>query len=349
MKTYFLQVKDVITETDDAITIQFWHPLSEEIKYKAGQFLTVIVPADGSKKVRRSYSMSSSPHTDTAVAVTVKRVVGGLVSNYLFERVKKGDFLEVVEPMGNFVIEPNLENQRHIVLIGVGSGITPLISMAKSILKMEPKSRVSLVYGNRTTESILFRRELMDMEMQHLERFKVAWILSKADDNWAGLRGRITRANIVMILKELDIHFKEESFYLCGPEQMMNEVISSLEMFDVTAERIHKESFHAPVLTEEEVVEEGLKTQEVTVKYDGDDFTFKVEPHQSILEAALALDIDLPYSCQAGMCTACLGKCISGKVMMDEDEGLTDSEIKEGFVLTCVGHPLSEDVVIEIE
>jgi ring-1,2-phenylacetyl-CoA epoxidase subunit PaaE len=351
MKTYFLQVKEVIQETDDAITIEFWHPLSEQIKYKAGQFLTLIVPADNGNKVRRSYSMSSSPHADTSVAVTVKRVEGGLVSNYLCDQVKKGDFIEAIEPMGNFFIEPSSDTERHLVLIGAGSGITPLISMAKSVLKIEPKSKVTLVYGNRTADSIIFRKELILLEAQNHDRFQTAHILSQTDDTWAGHRGRINNSNIVMMLKSLDVHFKTEVFYMCGPAAMMDDVISSLKMFDVPSERIHKENFNAPMLGEEmEAAEpEGLTTQEITVKYDGEDFTFKVEPHQSILEAALELDIDLPYSCQAGMCTACLGKCTSGSVMMDEDDGLTESEIKEGFVLTCVGHPTSAGVVIEIE
>ncbi|AWV99776.1 oxidoreductase [Arcticibacterium luteifluviistationis] len=351
MKTYFLQVKNIVSETEDSITIEFWHPLSEQIKYKAGQFLTLIVPADNGKKVRRSYSMSSSPHADTSVAVTIKRVAGGLVSNYLCDNVSIGDFIEVVEPMGNFVIEPDASISRNVVLVGAGSGITPLISIAKSILKIEPKSKVSLIYGNRTSGNIIFRKALIDLEMQYSGRFQSTLILSQADENWAGERGRISRANIVILLKEMDVHFKEESFYLCGPIEMMDEVITSLKMFDVPDERIHKENFHAPALDEkaEHAEEEGLKTQEITVKYDGEDFTFKVEPHQSILEAALELDIDLPYSCQAGMCTACLGKCTSGKVMMDEDEGLTESEIKEGLVLTCVAHPASSGVVIEIE
>lgn len=350
MKTYFLQVKNVIQETPDTITIDFWHPLSEQIKYKAGQFVTVIVPADKGKKVRRSYSMSSSPHTDSSLAITVKRVSGGLVSNYLCDQVKKGDFLEIIEPMGNFFVEPSTENARHVVLIGAGSGITPLISMAKSILKLEKNSKVTLVYGNRREEGIIFWKTLTDMELADRQRFHVVHVLSDASDNWAGLRGRINKANIVVILKELNIHFKNEEYYMCGPQGMMDEMLETFAMFEVPEHKIFKESFHAPMVDEdpaEDAVE--LKTQTVTVKYDGEEHVFEVAPHQSILEAALDLDIDLPYSCQAGMCTACLGKCTTGKVKMDEDEGLTKSEIEQGFVLTCVAHPLTADVVLEIE
>ena len=184
MKTHFLQVKDVIQETSDAVTIEFWHPLSEQIKYQAGQFLTLIVPADNGKKVRRSYSMSTSPHSDTSVGVTVKRVKGGLVSNYLCDKVSKGDFIEAIEPMGRFVFIPDAEQERHLVLIGAGSGITPLMSIAKSALQMEPKSKVSLLYGNRTPESIIFREQLLELENQYRERLKVTHILSQAPKDW---------------------------------------------------------------------------------------------------------------------------------------------------------------------
>jgi ring-1,2-phenylacetyl-CoA epoxidase subunit PaaE len=218
---------------------------------------------------------------------------------------------------------------------------------------MEPKSRVSLIYGNRTVESILFWKKLTDMELADRQRLNVVHVLSKPTDSWAGYRGRINKANIVVMLKELDIHFrsKNEEFYLCGPAGMMQEVLEIFDVFNVPAEQIHRENFNTPMLGEELPLPEtdGLKTREVTVKYDGDDYTFKVEPHQTILEAALELDIDLPYSCQAGMCTACLGKCTSGKIKMDEDEGLTQKEKEEGWVLTCVAHPLTEGVVLEID
>ncbi len=351
MKTYFLQVKEVIEETPDAATLVFWHPLSEQIKYKAGQFISLIVPADGGKKVRRSYSMSSSPHSDTAVAVTVKRVAGGLVSNYLLENVKKGDFIEVVEPMGHFVVEPDAATSKHYVLIGAGSGITPLFSIAKSVLKAEPNSRITMVYGNKNESHIIFRKELMLLENQYGERFSLAILLSQGSDNWAGLRGRINKANIVAILKEYNVHFKEEEFFLCGPEEMMNNLVDTFQIFELNPAQIHRENFHAPVLDEAKPTEdaEGLMAREIKVKYDGEEFTYIVEPHQSILEAALEQNIDLPYSCQAGMCTACLGKCTSGKVSMDEEDGLTQKEIEQGYVLTCVAHPLTADVVIEID
>ena len=352
MKTYFLQVKEVIQETEDAATIYFWHPLNEQIKYKAGQFITLIVPADNGKNVRRSYSMSTSPHADTSIGVTVKRVKGGLVSNYLLDTVKKGDFIEVIEPMGRFYFEPDADSRRHLVLIGAGSGITPLMSIAKSALKMEPKTKVSLLYGNRTPESIIFWEKLLELERDYKDRFQVTHILSQPPKDWTLERGRIHQANATLFLKEEhDVHFTEEHFYMCGPEGMMEEMEKIYKLYNIPEEQLHKEHFNAPMLEEEAVVtsENPAGPKEVKILYDGKDYLFKVLAHQTILEAALEMDIDLPYSCQAGMCTACLGKCTQGKVSLDEEDGLTESELKEGFILTCVARPQSENVIIEIE
>jgi ring-1,2-phenylacetyl-CoA epoxidase subunit PaaE len=351
LKTYFLQVKEVVLETADSVTIYFWHPLSEQIKYKAGQFITIIVPAgEGGKKVRRSYSMSTSPHSDTAIGVTVKRVQGGLVSNYLNDNVKIGDFLEVLEPLGNFFLEPDADTTRHIVLFAAGSGITPMMSIAKSVLKMELNSRVTLIYGNRSEDSIIFKQKLEELEAQYGKRLGVHLLLSNPSDLWVGHKGRISQGIAVRLMKEADTDFTKDNFYLCGPVGMMEDIIAALGIYNVSKEQIHKENFHTVMIEgETEETDDSLQTQTVKVKYNGDEYEFEVKPHQTILEAALDLNIDLPYSCQAGMCTACMGTCTEGKVKMDEEDGLTEKELKRGVMLTCVAHPITKGVVIEID
>jgi ring-1,2-phenylacetyl-CoA epoxidase subunit PaaE len=351
LNTYFLQVKEVVQETAESVTIYFWHPLSEQIKYKAGQFITIIVPAgESGKKVRRSYSMSTSPHSDTAIGVTVKRVQGGLVSNYLNDNVKIGDFLEVLEPLGNFFLEPDADTTRHIVLFAAGSGITPMMSIAKSVLKMESNSRVTLIYGNRREDSIIFKQKLESLQEQYSKRLEVHHLLSNPSDLWVGHKGRISQVIAVRLMKEAETDFAKDNFYLCGPVGMMEDVIAALAIYNVSKERIHKENFHT-VMVEGEIEEtdNSLQTQTVKVKYNGNEYEFEVKPHQTILEAALDLDIDLPYSCQAGMCTACMGTCTEGKVKMDEEDGLTEKELKRGVMLTCVAHPITKGVVIEID
>lgn len=355
-KYYHLKIKEVVRETDDTITVSFWHPLNEMIKYESGQFLTII-PVINGQKVRRSYSMSSSPHTETALAISVKRVDGGLVSNWLNDSIKEGDFLEVMEPMGHFKVSPDAQNSRTIVLIGAGSGITPLISIAKSILKVEAESKVVLLYGSRDENNIIFKQKLEELTTQYKERFILNHFLSQPSSSWTGHKGRLTSASMLELLKS-DKGFDAVSaeYFLCGPDGLMSEAKVALTILGVPESKMHKESFyHATamsstlIVTDEDDSDGSLKSQEITVLYDGDTFTFEVAPHQTILEAALDLDIDLPYSCQAGMCTACMGKCTSGKVKLDEEDGLTKSELEKGFVLTCVAHPLSKGVVIEIE
>lgn len=352
---YFLKVKDVDRETDDAVTISFWHPINEEIRYQPGQFLTFLLNING-QKVRRSYSMASSPHVDVSLSVSVKRVPGGLASNYLFERIKPGDILETLEPMGTFVPKLDPQSRRTIVLIGAGSGITPLFSMAKSALHVEPNSRIWLIYGNRNQESIIYKAHLDAMEQAYgKSRFQVTHVLSQPSAGWTGVEGRLNQHTLTRLFDQLPkAELQNASVYLCGPDGMMAEARSALSLVGVSTERVHKESYATAPVAAGEVVEEPVTaaesgSPEVTVLYEGSEYKFAVAPHQTILEAALDLDIDLPYSCQAGMCTACLGKCISGKVKLDEEDGLSESELKAGYVLTCVAHPVGRDVVIEIE
>jgi ring-1,2-phenylacetyl-CoA epoxidase subunit PaaE len=352
---YFLKVKEVIRETPDAVTITFWHPISEEIRYQPGQFLTFMLNING-QKLRRSYSMASSPHVDVSLAVSIKRVPGGVASNYLCDRTKAGDILETLEPMGTFVPKLEPQNRRTIVLIGAGSGITPLFSMAKSILHVEPNTRVWLIYGNRNQSSIIYKAHLDAMEQAYgKSRFQVTHVLSQPDAGWDGLEGRLNQHTLTRLLEgQLAKELQNASFYLCGPDGLLTEVRSALTIMGVPTTQVFKESYATAPVPAGEVIEDAVNAEdsgspEVTVLYEGSEYKFAVAPHQTILEAALDLDIDLPYSCQAGMCTACLGRCVSGTVKLDEEDGLSDSELKAGYVLTCVAHPVGRDVVIEIE
>ena len=352
MSKYFhLTVKEIIQETSDTKTFVFWQPVHQSISYKAGQFLTLIIEING-KKERRSYSMSSSPR-EASLAITVKKVHNGLISNHLFNNLKVGDALEVMEPMGHFVAEPNAENARNIVMFGGGSGITPLMSIIKTILPSEPKSKIYLVYGSRSEEDIIFKKQLYALEHEYKGRFKVVHVLTKPSYTWVGYKTRINQASAVIFLKQdIGVHIPDAEYYLCGPEGMMEQVTNALHIFNVPVENIHKEHFgdESNKNNVDELEESGtLKEQIVTIKYEGTDYSLTVKPHETILEAALKQDIDLPYSCQAGMCTACMGKCVAGMVQMDDEDGLTDNEVKQGYVLTCVAHPMSAGVVIEVE
>lgn len=349
---YDLRVKQVIRETKDAITIVFEQP-ANAIRYKAGQFLTLIQSING-KEVRRAYSLCSSPFTDNDLAVTVKRVENGLMSNWLNDKLAEGQTIRIMEPMGQFTTEFDSNRKRHLVMFAGGSGITPMMSIIKSILTQEPNSIVSLVYCNRDEESIIFRQELEKWETSHEGRLHVIHILDIATANWQGYSGLLNHDMLTRLFERIPDWGPDTTYLMCGPEGMMKNVESLLALRNIPKEKIFKESFVQGTIdrenkTDSQAVESGeLKAREVTIRYDGQEFKFVVQPEDTILQTALDQGIDLPYSCQSGLCTACRGKALSGKVKLDEEEGLSQSERAEGYVLTCVGHPLTDDVVIEI-
>lgn len=378
--TLSLRVVDVTQETPDAITIHFEHPDKKIIASKPGQFLTLLVPVGGQIE-RRSYSLCSAPFEAPRLSVTVKRVPGGVVSNYLIDTCKPGMEMEVFEPMGTFHVLTGPDKEHNLVLIGAGSGITPLMAMIRAVLHEEPRSKVSLIYGNRNEDSIIFLDQLNQLQSQYPDRLRVQHVLSqpkngdpkrgafqtlsslfrkkKAPEGQAEpltrYTGRLNRKMLIEILREMKLtDYLDTEFYLCGPEGMMEEAREALKILKVSPERIHKESFVIPRqkdAAEGEVVagtEEPDGDHVVTLIYEGTEYQVSVKKGQTILEAGLDQNIDLPYSCQAGLCTACRGKCLSGKVHLEEREGLSDAEIEEGYVLNCVGHPLTDDVVIEI-
>lgn len=347
-----LKVKDIVKETRDAISIVFEHPPSGKINYKSGQFLTLITTVNG-KEVRRAYSLCSSPFVDEDLAVTVKRVENGLMSNWLPDNVKAGAVLKVMEPMGQFTTEYKKEQKRHIIMFAGGSGITPMMSIIKSMLTQEPESIVSLIYCNRDIDSIIFKNELDKWETKYEGRLHVIHVLDNAPMNWTGYSGLLNHDMLTKLFERVpDWGISKTTYLMCGPEGMMKNVESLLAMRNIPSEKIFKESFVQGTINKEEkstsTSSDELKTREVTIRFDGQEYKVSVPPNKAILESALDQGIDLPYSCQSGLCTACRGKALSGQVKLDEEEGLSKSERDEGYVLTCVGHPLTDDVVIEI-
>lgn len=343
-------IKSVVRETDDAVTLVFDNSV-QHVQARPGQFLTLILPVNG-ETLRRSYSLCSYSGTDRDLAITVKRVPNGKVSNYILEHAKAGTRVEVMEPMGTFTITTDYNNNRDVVLIGAGSGITPLMAIAKAVLKEEPLSRLYLLYGNRNERSVIFDEQLKSMKEEHGDRFTLIKVFSQPLSN-VQYTGRLNRSLILKLLESLQGWKPERSeFFICGPKGMMDEAIDALQVLRIDPEKIHKESFLTsnPAPASGKIVADqpdGPKT--VTIIYQGSEYKVKVPVGQSILEAALDNNIDLPFSCQSGMCTACMGKCTSGKVHLDDPDGLSQKEIDQGFVLTCVGHPVSENVIIEID
>jgi len=344
-----LTIKEIINETPDAISIVF-EKTPELIQYKSGQFLTLIIPIEG-KEVRRAYSLCSSPFVDDHLAVSVKRVDDGIMSNWIPENLKAGDKVRVMEPMGSFTTEFDQGNKRHLIMFAGGSGITPMMSILKSLLIQEPNSIISLIYANRNIESIIFKEELERWSTDYEGRLHVVHILDDAPMNWQGHSGLLNKEMLTKIFERIpDWGIEKSTYLMCGPEGMMKNVQSLLEERGVPSEKIYKESFVAGTIDKELKAEKAGDTsvREVVIHYEGEEYRISVEPEHTILETALDEGIDLPYSCQAGLCTACRCKKIKGEVRMEEDEGLSEAEKDEGYVLICVGHPDSDDVELEV-
>lgn len=346
-KYYNLKVKEVVKETPDAITIHFKQPLFRKIKYKSGQFLTLLVPKDGAVH-RRSYSICTAPNLDSTVAVTVKRVEGGLVSNLLNDTVKEGDKIEVMEPMGTFVINSSPELSRDIALVGGGSGITPLMSILKSTLAYESESRVFLAFANRDKENIIFREKLDELAGRYPDRLFVKHFFSDSSDTDVKAEakaGMIDKADISELFGKLR---PSHEIYLCGPGGLMEMAKEAFLEAGAEEQKVHRESFVAEKNDSAALSAADIQTQTVTIQLGGTDHSVSVSPNKNILDAALDDGIDMPFSCQSGLCTACRGKCVSGQVFMDEADALTQDERDEGYILTCQAHPMSDDVRIEM-
>lgn len=341
-----LVVKNILHETQDAISIVFEQP-AEKITYQSGQFLTLILTING-KEVRRAYSFNSAPDIDSDLCITVKRVDGGLVSNWLPDHLKAGDCIRVLEPMGQFTTEFAATQKRHLVMLAGGSGITPMMSIMKSILIKEPESCCTLIYCNRNAESIIFKTELEKWRNNYPNRVSIVHVLERAAPDWKGYTGYLTKTILQEVLSASFTDLKR-TYWMCGPEIFMTHAEKYLAELSAPAETIFKENFGGSNSAEKKTeTAADSKARVVTICYDNEEHKVQVEPGRSILESALEQGIDLPFSCQSGLCTACRGKALSGKVELVNQQGLSQAELKEGYVLTCIGHPLTDDVVIEI-
>lgn len=336
MREYFkLKIKDIIPETDDALSISFKQPFFRKINYKCGQFLTLIFSIDG-REYRRAYSINSAHGVDDDISITIKKVKGGVISNFIFNQLKKGDSVRVMKPMGNFVLETERKNERNIVLFGAGSGITPLMSILKTALYFEPESRVTLIYSNKTESSIIFRDQLYIFKERFADRIFVKHLLSENDE-------RLQKEDIPEYLR-VNPFYKQNNavFYMCGPEAYMQSVREGLIALKIEDDKIFNESFTAKKL-------EAEGNYSVVFKSKGRVETAKIPAGKSILDVGLDLGLRMQFSCFNGQCGTCKSKCVTGKVKMAVDNILTQEEKMQGYVLPCVSHPASEDVVIEID
>lgn len=342
---YPLKVKEIIRETPEAVSISFEIPndLKETFSYKAGQYITIQTQYKG-KEVRRSYSLCSMPGSEE-FKVTVKEVPNGGFSVYANNVLKAGDILQVHPPEGKFVFEPG-EKSGSYAGFAAGSGITPILSIIKTVLVQEPGSNFVLVYGNRTVGGTIFYKELLDLQLKYPERFFTEFIYSRSREENSQF-GRIETSTVNYVLKNKFKDKEFEKYYLCGPEEMIFTVSDLLKAGGINEENINFELF---TTSDTGAVETGVEGEvQLTITVDDEFSVFTMENEKTVLEVALENDIDVPYSCQGGICSSCIARITEGTATMRKNMILTDSEIAEGLILTCQAQPTSAVLKVDYD
>lgn len=336
-----LDVLEVIRETADAVTLRLGNPDDTPFAVVPGQFFTVCVDV-GAEHLRRAYSVSSSALTTDSVDITVKRVAGGRVSNWLNDEVRPGARVFVLGPSGSFIVRPDPAVARRLVLIGGGSGITPLMSIARTLLAVEKDTHIALAYGNRSEADIIFGAAISELASQYGARFSVLHTLEKPGDAWSGGRGLLDGKELLRQLATLPeaMHGQDVHYYLCGPEPMMNAAKTALhDVHGVALARIHEERFVNPQARSDEATGAASAAVTIEVTLAKKPHRVTVAPGQTILEAGLKAGLQMPFSCAMGGCAECQMKLVDGEMVMAEPNCLTPEERAQGLVLTCVGRP----------
>ena len=340
-----LSIKNYIQETANAVSLVFDIPenLKTNFSFKAGQYLTLKTMINGNE-IRRAYSICSTPHSGD-LKVAIKTVENGIFSTHATSKLKVGDILEVHEPEGKFVLESSKSN--NYIGIAAGSGITPVLSMIKTVLEKEPSSSFTLVYGNKSSEETMFKSELDELSGSYGSRFNLHYILSRQREE-GSLFGRIDKGHTNYYIKNIYKNWSFKTAFLCGPEEMINTVSNTLIENGYKESQILFELFTATV-NEESVSEIKDGFSEVSVLLDDEEICFTMKQTDDILAAALRNNIDAPYSCQGGVCSSCLGKVTEGNAVMVKNSILTDQEVNEGFILTCQAHPTTPKISIDYD
>ena len=347
MSTFYkLHIKEVKRETPSAISVAFTIPSELQTVYKfvAGQYINLKLTLDG-QEIRRAYSICSSPNSGE-LRIAIKSVQNGHFSKFANENLKAGDIIEVGQPEGKFTFEPNAEKQKNYAGFVAGSGITPVISILKSVLESEPKSSFVLVYGNKSPEETIFHQELHDLQQKYVGRLFVHYVFSKS--NASELFGRIDKSAVNFILNNKHKEKEFDKFYLCGPEEMINLVSSVLKEHNIAEKDIKFELFSTSTAENTNAGNESGHTK-ITILVDDEETTFEMSQKQTVLEAALKQGIDAPYSCQGGICSSCIAKITKGSAEMKKNSILTDNEVAEGLILTCQAHPTSAEIYIDYD
>jgi ring-1,2-phenylacetyl-CoA epoxidase subunit PaaE len=347
-----LRVQDVRRETRDAVAITLETPSSLESRFAftPGQYLTVRQEIVG-QTIRRTYSICAAPQ-DKMLRIAIKRVPGGTFSNWANDYLQPGDWLEVMPPTGKFGLPVSPKNRRTYVAFAAGCGITPILSVVKSTLLAEPQSAFSLFYGNRASETVMFRNELADLKDQYLDRFNLVHVLTRERRESDLLNGRICGEKARQLLEHWVKDQPIDVAFLCGPGTFIRDVAEVLELRGLARSQIRQEFFNSGNGKTAKRPSAGPETRmcEVRVLLDGTEHKFTMpRGTESILHAGLRNGIDIRYGCQGGVCSSCRGHLTAGEVEMDSHYALEDYEVERGFILTCQSYPLTDQVTIDFD
>jgi ring-1,2-phenylacetyl-CoA epoxidase subunit PaaE len=345
---YKLQIKEVKRETPSAVSVSFTVPseLKNTYQFIAGQYINIKLTLDG-KEIRRAYSICSSPESGE-LRIAIKSVKNGLFSKFANENLKAGDLLEVGTPEGKFTFEPQANRQRNYAAFVAGSGITPVMSILKSVLNNEKDSSFVLVYGNKNNDETIFYQELHNLQQQYIGRFFVHYVFSQINVP-NELYGRIDKENVNLVLNNKHQEKEFSKYYLCGPEEMINSVSTVLKEHNVADKNIKFELFTASSSAEKQIATSENGHTKITVLVDNEETTFEMNQKETILDASLKKGIDAPYSCQGGVCSSCLARVTKGSAEMKKNSILSDKEVQDGLILTCQAHPTSSEIVVDFD
>lgn len=350
-----LKVKSVRKETADCVSVALEVPqdLQSTFAFKHGQYLTFRKEFNG-EEVRRSYSICSSP-LDGELRVAIKKVEDGVFSQFANQQLQAGDTLETMTPQGLFTCQLDSKQKKQYLAFAAGSGITPILSIVKTILQTEPESEFCLVYGNQNRGSIIFKSELEALKNKYMERFSLYNVLSREVADAELLRGRINPEKIRTFLNKIVDPAGISDVFLCGPEEMILSGKEALMDAGIPEKSIHFELFYSATAAEKQKARSRVPysndtMSQITVHLDGSSSTMSLGYHgESILDAALRNGADLPFACKGGVCATCRCKLESGEVEMDVNYSLEKDELAQGFILACQAHPRSEQVTVNFD
>jgi ring-1,2-phenylacetyl-CoA epoxidase subunit PaaE len=344
---YKLKIDNITRETSNAISISFSVPeeLKKTYQFTAGQYVTLKLTLDGNE-IRRAYSICSSPSSGE-LRVAIKEVENGLFSTFANRNLQVGDILEVGQPEGNFIFNPASNTSSNYAAFVAGSGITPVFSILTSVLESEPNSTFVLIYGNKSKEDTIFFNALEALQHKFVGRIFVHYVFSQsALEN--SISGRINASVVQQVIKETHQNKEFKTFYLCGPEEMIQTVTSALKEKGVAEENIKFELFTSTATENKDAGSHSGQTK-ITVIVDGETTHFEMNQKDTLLDASLKKGIDAPYSCQGGVCSSCLARITKGSAEMKKNSILTDQEIAEGLTLTCQAHPTSAEIEVDFD